>query len=243
MIKVVVCLGGGGQGSHGVWGSGIWVLFIIPHRRQEANAGCNSQGLPLCHPFPPARMKVPKGSTTSPNTYGGHVLLKSRQVAGDSRTHCKFKSQGEALLANSLRHPCFTCTMVGDAKGCPVGVTGLTGMNSEGQNLWDPSLSHVVCLTYTTVTIENHGEKRGERGPLKATQRRRCKELGSTKARDSISTRSRASTGDFENSVSVTITRLVLQGGQRGKRRGKETLQRDQSVFSHAHFLGRNLTK
>lgn len=74
----------------------------------------------------------------------------------------------ETSSAGSFRHPCFTCTIVGDAEGCPLGVTGLPGMDFEGVLLpeeggtkpWQ-SLSLAVCLAYhAMVTIENHDEKR-----------------------------------------------------------------------------------
>lgn len=82
-----------------------------------------------------------------------------------------------------------------------MGVTELTGMNFEGVLLpeeggtkpqWSLPLTCCVLSPHTLVTIKNHSEKRGEEGPLKATQRLPCKELGSKYTKDSISTRSRA---------------------------------------------------
>lgn len=111
----------------------------------EANPGCNSQGLPLSHPLPPARMKVPKGPTISPNLL--EISVQTPEPMGDI-SHSNHGQQQEtadspgptvssspkkeAFSAGSLRHPCFTCTIVGDTEGCSVGVTGLTGMNFEG---------------------------------------------------------------------------------------------------------------
>lgn len=67
-----------------------------------------------------------------------------------------------------------------------MGVTGLTGMNFEGVLLPEEggaaealSLTCCVLSPHMLVTIENHSEKRGEEGPLKATQRLPCKEVGS----------------------------------------------------------------
>lgn len=68
-------------------------------------------------------------------------------------------------------------------------------------------------------------------------------ELGPIQSQESLSTRSRAHTEDFKNSVPVRITRLSPQGEQKGKESGKETQQRDQSAFGHPHSLDGNLAK